>query len=76
MPPSKPAVWLNKRAVATLELPLPHTFSANSQGWEVAFASTGTMVARFVHGGEQRFDIVSGDRVIGSGGEIYFSPKA
>ena len=75
MPPRGPAIWFNKRALTLLELPLPHSFTPNSQGWEVEFSTTGRLVARSVHGGEHRIDVVSGDKLIGSGEELYFAPK-
>lgn len=76
MPPlRKPAVWLNKRAVNVLELPLPHQFSSTAHGWEVEFSGTGVIVARFTHGGQQQIDTASGDRLLGAGEELYFVPK-
>lgn len=74
MPRNVPAVWLNKRAVTLLELPLPHSFTSTSQGWEVEFSATGTVVAKFVHGGEHRINVLSGDKLIASGEELYFTP--
>ncbi len=74
-PPSKPAVWLNKRAITLLELPLPHGFTSDPRGWQAEFSTTGTIVARFVHGGEHRIDVASGDKLIASGEELYLARK-
>lgn len=76
MPPARSAVWLNKRALDSLELPVPHSFNATSQGWEIAFSASGAIVATFTHGGQQRINTSAGDKLTSAGEDLYFVPKA
>ena len=76
MPPTRSRIWLNKAAVSVMELPPPHTHRPTSDGWEAEFTSPATVTVRFVHGGEQRFDLAAGDKVQAAANEFYVIPKA
>lgn len=65
------AIWLNKRAIALLELPLPHTFSSHPHGWQVAFGAGGRIVAKLDQGGIHNIDVLAGDKLISSAEELY-----
>ena len=64
-------VWLNKRALAILELPVPHTFTSRADGWDVEFGAVGRLVVKPIHGGPENVDVEPGDRLIASGEELY-----
>jgi hypothetical protein len=76
MPPSPtPAYWLNKRSLNSLELPASHTFATRPDGWEIGFTAVGTVTAHFGQGGERKINVAAGDRLVGSGEELFFTPK-
>lgn len=74
-PPSIPAYWLNKRSLNSLELPASHSFTTRPDGWEIGFTAAGTVTANFAQGGERKINVDAGDRLIGSGEELFFTPK-
>ena len=65
------AIWFNKRAIALLELPLPHAFSSHPHGWQVEFGAAGRIVAKLSQGGVQNIDVLPGDTLISSAEELY-----
>lgn len=65
------AVWFNKRAVSTLELPLPHSFTSHPHGWQIEFSTAGRIVARLREAGVQNIDVVAGDKLVSSAEELY-----
>jgi hypothetical protein len=67
--------WLNKRALTSLELPLPHTFQSRTDGWAIEFSAAGRIVVTPTHGGKEQIDVESGDMLIASGEELYLKLK-
>jgi len=66
-------IWFNKRALRLIELPFRHESRSKNGGWEVVARAPGRLVARFLNGEHQRFELEAGDTLSGSGEEIYLS---
>jgi hypothetical protein len=67
------AIWFNKRALRLLEFPFPHSFHPMNDGWEIVVLTPGKLVARFLNGEHQRFDVNEGDTLLASREEIYLA---
>lgn len=68
--PTSTTFWMNKRAVAVIDLP-PHRFASEANGWSAEFTGPGTLVVRLLQGVEQRIDVKAGDILRASGEEFY-----
>jgi hypothetical protein len=73
--PPPTTIWLNKRAVAVLELPFPHTLRPRADGWEVEFSVAGRLVAKLVQGADYAYDVHVGDKLVASREEMYLTVK-
>jgi hypothetical protein len=66
-------IWLNKRALRLLELPFRHDFRSLNDGWEVDVLEGGKVMARFLDGDSQGFDVEPGDALLSSREEMYLA---
>jgi hypothetical protein len=73
--PQTTGIWLNKRAIATLEFSFTHLFRPTQDGWEVEASSPGILLVRLAQGGEQRIDVRNGSQLRSSGEELYLVLK-
>ncbi|HEX2079634.1 MAG TPA: hypothetical protein VHG08_18045 [Longimicrobium sp.] len=65
------AIWLNKYALALLEMPFRHTLRPREAGWEIEVLESGRLQARFTDGFQEHYDVEPGDTLFASGEEIY-----
>jgi hypothetical protein len=79
-PPSPPqaavvgtraGAWLNKRALALVELPFRHELTPVGDGWRVVAIAAGRMTIHFTDGVKQRYDLAEGDTLSATGEEMY-----
>lgn len=66
-------IWLNKRALRLVEFPLRHELQSTDNGWEVRILASGRITARYLDGGTQNFDVVSGDTLLAVNEDMYLA---
>jgi hypothetical protein len=65
-------IWLNKRRMLALEIPLRHTISPQHNGWRLDLLEPGKLIVRNTEG-MQRIDVDEGDYVISTGDDLYLA---
>lgn len=72
---SRTAIYLNKRAVARLDLPLAHTLAAHNDGWRMDFAEAGRLRLTMREGHNDFVDVTPGDYLLCTGEDLYLSQQ-
>lgn len=65
-------IWLNKRELEALDIPIRHQLTAQNNGWRLEFLVAGRVVARH-RSGTRQIDVEAGDSVVSSGDDLYVS---
>lgn len=73
---SRTAIYLNKRAVARLDIPTAHTMTAYSDGWRIDFGAAGRLRLLMTEGHNDNLDVAQGDYLLASGEDLYLSLQA
>jgi hypothetical protein len=68
---TRAGAWLNKRALAFVELPFRHELTPMGDGWRVVAIAAGRMTIHFTDGVKQRYDLAEGDTLSATGEELY-----
>ena len=63
-------LWLNKRELQALEIPLRHEITPQNTGWRLEFMEAGKVTARHTQG-TRGIDVQPGDFLISSGDDMY-----
>src|SRR4051794_23100491 len=63
-------LWLNKRELQALEIPLRHEITPQNTGWRLEFMEAGKVTARHTQG-SRGIDVQPGDFMISSGDDMY-----
>lgn len=63
-------IWLNKRELVALEVPLRHEIKPQNNGWRLDFLEAGKVTARHTEGA-RGIDVEHGDFVVSSGDDLY-----
>ncbi|HEX6289542.1 MAG TPA: hypothetical protein VFZ66_10145 [Herpetosiphonaceae bacterium] len=66
-------IWINKRALANLELPFRHNLQSKDAGWQIEVLEAGRLTARFQNGHQDHYDVEKGDIIFSSGEELYLT---
>ena len=73
---SRTAIYLNKRAVSRIDIPVPHAMSAYSDGWRIEFGAPGRLRLLMSEGHNDNLDVAAGDYLLSSGEDFYLSLQA
>jgi hypothetical protein len=65
-------LWLNKRELQALEIPLRHEITPQNTGWRLEFMEAGKVTARHTQG-TRGIDVQPGDFLISSGDDMYLA---
>ena len=68
-------VWLNARDVVSVGLPISHVFEdvGGDVSWRIAIEAPGTLVLRYVDGGNESFVVRKNDKIVAIGDHLYMS---
>jgi hypothetical protein len=64
-------VWLNTRAVSSIDIPFKHELTPINDGWRIEATTNGKLTINFTDGNKQRYDLVAGDSLSASGEQMY-----
>lgn len=65
------ALWLNKRALASIGFPFEHTLVPTTSGWDVLVEGEGLLLLTFGDGKRDAVRVGPGDRLQSSGDDLY-----
>lgn len=65
-------LWLNKRELQAIEIPLRHEITPQNTGWRLEFKEAGKVTARHTQG-TRGIDVQPGDFMISSGDDMYLA---
>ena len=63
-------IWINKRAIAFIDLPFRHNLIGETAGWRVEVSEPGKLVVTG-RGLRRRIDVEEGDFLMSAGDDIY-----
>lgn len=71
-------VWINRSAVAMIELPFDHELTPLPDGWRLTATGSGKLTAHLTTGERQAFDVGPGDWLGSAAQELYlaFAPPS
>ena len=73
---SRTAIYLNKRAVSRIDIPVPHVMAAYSDGFRIDFGGAGRLRLIMAEGHNDNLDVAGGDYLLASGEDLYLSLQA
>jgi hypothetical protein len=70
--PARTAVYINRRSVLRIDIPMAHTMTPHNNGWRITFDAAGRL--RVVMNGHNDFiDIMANDFLLSSGEDFFIS---
>lgn len=73
---ARTGVYLNKRAVSRIDIPVEHTMTAHNDGWRIDFGSAGRLRLLMSEGHNDNLDVAAGDFLLSGGEDLYLSLQA
>ncbi|MFF5973996.1 hypothetical protein ACFY7C_20950 [Streptomyces sp. NPDC012769] len=67
------AIYLNRRTVKRLDIPVPHTMGTHNDGWRLDFTGTGKLKLIALEGHNDFIDVKVGDFLLASGEDLFVS---
>lgn len=64
-------VWLNTRAVSSIDIPFKHELTPINDGWRITASVNGKLTIHFTDGKQQKYDLIAGDTLSASGEQMY-----
>ncbi|MGW3445671.1 hypothetical protein [Streptomyces sp. NPDC001076] len=71
--PVRTAIYINRRSVLRIEIPLANTMAAHNDGWKITFDAPGKIRLIMNEGHNDLMDVKVGDFMLSSGEDIFLS---
>ncbi|MFI8822792.1 hypothetical protein [Streptomyces sp. NPDC053431] len=67
------AVYMNRRSVMRIDIPMAHTMTPHNNGWRITFDAAGRLRAVMNEGHNDFIDVKAGDFLLSSGEDFFIS---
>ncbi|MDH6522547.1 hypothetical protein M2163_000942 [Streptomyces sp. SAI-135] len=71
--PVRTAIYINRRSVLRIEIPMAYTMAAHNDGWKITFDAPGKIRLLMNEGHNDQIDVKVGDYMLSSGEDMLLS---
>ncbi|MFJ9828933.1 hypothetical protein ACIRSU_31855 [Streptomyces sp. NPDC101160] len=71
--PVRTTIYINRRSVLRIEVPMANTMTAHNDGWKITFDAPGKIRLLMNEGHNDQIDVKIGDNMVSSGEDIFLS---
>lgn len=71
--PARTAIYINRRSVLRIDIPMAHTMTPHNNGWKITFEATGKLRAVMNEGHNDFIDVKANDFLLSSGEDFFIS---
>ncbi|MFC7266911.1 hypothetical protein [Streptomyces lutosisoli] len=71
--PVRTAIYINRRSVLRLEIPMAYTMTPHNDGWRITFDAPGKLRLLMNEGHNDLLDVKIGDFLLSSGEDLFLS---
>ncbi|WP_314615974.1 hypothetical protein [Streptomyces stackebrandtii] len=71
--PARTAIYINRRSVLRIDIPVAHTMTPHNNGWRITFDAAGRLRAVMNEGHNDFIDVKANDFLLSSGEDFFIS---